>query len=157
VRKILSETRLEAAYLELELTEGVLMDDPEAMAAVLVELKDIGVRLAVDDFGTGYSSLSYLQRFPIDVLKIDQSFVHQRACISGQSTILNAMINIGRGLEYVVVAEGIETHEQRAYLQTQLCAEGQGYLFSRPLPAVDFACLLQAGVSNENFSCTPPR
>jgi diguanylate cyclase (GGDEF)-like protein/PAS domain S-box-containing protein len=148
VRRTLSETRLEAQYLELELTEGVLMDDAESTASVLQELKSMGVRLAVDDFGTGYSSLSYLRQFPIDVLKIDQSFVHQMTASPDDSTIVGAIINMGKSLKHLVVAEGIETQEQRAYLQTQSCAEGQGYLFSRPLGAAEFACLLQIGLAD---------
>jgi diguanylate cyclase (GGDEF)-like protein/PAS domain S-box-containing protein len=147
VRAILSETVLEARYLELELTEGVLMEDAESTASVLQELKMMGVHLAVDDFGTGYSSLSYLRQFPIDVLKIDQSFIHQITADPDDSTIVSAIINMGKSLKHLVVAEGIETREQRAYLQTQRCAEGQGYLFSRPLTAAQFAHLLQMGMA----------
>jgi diguanylate cyclase (GGDEF)-like protein/PAS domain S-box-containing protein len=147
VRAILSETGLEARYLELELTEGVLMDHAKSTAAVLRELKMMGVQLAVDDFGTGYSSLSYLRQFPIDVLKIDQSFVHQITADPDDSRIVSAIINMGKSLKHLVVAEGIETQLQRAYLQTQQCAEGQGYLFSRPLAADQFAHLLQTGIA----------
>jgi diguanylate cyclase (GGDEF)-like protein len=148
IQTILSETGLEAQYLELELTEGVLMDDAGSTAAVLQKLKRMGVRLAVDDFGTGYSSLSYLRQFPIDVLKIDQSFIHQMTADSHDSTIVGAIINMGKSLKHLVVAEGIETQEQRACLQTQSCAEGQGYLFSQPLAAAQFANLLQIGISD---------
>jgi diguanylate cyclase (GGDEF)-like protein/PAS domain S-box-containing protein len=147
VRAALSETGLEARYLELELTEGVLMEHAESTASVLRELKTMGVHLAVDDFGTGYSSLSYLRQFPIDVLKIDQSFIHQITSDPDDSEIVSAIINMARSLKHLVVAEGIETQEQRAYLQTQHCAEGQGYLFSRPLAAAQFAHLLQTGIS----------
>jgi len=147
VRTALSETGLEARYLGLELTEGVLMEDAESTAAVLQELKVMGVHLAVDDFGTGYSSLSYLRQFPIDVLKIDQSFVHQISADPDDSSIVSAIINMGKSLKQLVVAEGIETKEQREYLQTQSCAEGQGYLFSRPLAAAQFAQLLRMGIA----------
>ena len=147
VRTVLSETGLEARYLELELTEGVLMEDAETMVSVLQELKMMGVLLAVDDFGTGYSSLSYLRQFPIDVLKIDQSFVHQITSDPDDSTIVSAIINMGKSLKHLVVAEGIETREQRAYLQAQRCAEGQGYLFSAPLTAARFGHLLQRGMT----------
>jgi diguanylate cyclase (GGDEF)-like protein/PAS domain S-box-containing protein len=147
VRTVLSETGLEARYLELELTEGVLMEDAETMVSVLHELKMMGVLLAVDDFGTGYSSLSYLRLFPIDVLKIDQSFVQQITADSDDSTIVSAIINMGKSLKHTVVAEGIETREQRAYLQAQRCAEGQGYLFSAPLTAARFGHLLQRGMT----------
>ena len=147
VRAILLETGLAARYLELEVTEGVLMEDAESTDAVLQELKTMGVHLAVDDFGTGYSSLSYLRQFPIDVLKIDQSFVRQITTDLDDSSIVSAIIHMGKSLKHLVVAEGIETQEQRAYLQTQRCTEGQGYLFSRPLGAVQFAHLLQMGLT----------
>ena len=146
VRTILSETGLEAQYLELELTESVLMDDAASTECVLQELKSMGVFLAVDDFGTGYSSLSYLRRFPINVLKIDQSFVQQITADPNDSTLVSAIINMGQSLRYRVIAEGVETQQQRAYLRAQNCAEGQGYLFSRPLAAPQFANLLEAGV-----------
>jgi diguanylate cyclase (GGDEF)-like protein/PAS domain S-box-containing protein len=147
VRTILSETGLEARYLDLELTEGVLMEDVESSAAVLRELKMIGVHLAVDDFGTGYSSLSYLQEFPIDVLKIDKSFVHRITGDPYDSAIVSSIIDMGKNLKQLVIAEGIETQEQLAFLQAQHCAEGQGYLFSRPLAAAQFAHLLQVGLT----------
>jgi EAL domain-containing protein (putative c-di-GMP-specific phosphodiesterase class I) len=150
VRTILSETGFEACCLDLELTEGVLMDDAESTACVLKELKAMGVHLAVDDFGTGYSSLSYLQQFPIDVLKIDQSFVHQISADPNDSAIVRAIIDMGRNLKQRVIAEGIETREQLAFLQGRHCAEGQGYLFSRPLAAPQFAAL-QAGVTQAVF------
>jgi diguanylate cyclase (GGDEF)-like protein/PAS domain S-box-containing protein len=146
VRTILSETGLEARYLELELTEGVLMDEAAPTAAVLQELKTMGVHLAVDDFGTGYSSLSYLRQFPVDVLKIDQSFVHQITADVDDSSIVGAIINMGRSMKHLVIAEGIETEGQRNFLQSQHCAEGQGYLFSRPVAAAQFAHLLEVGL-----------
>src|SRR4029077_8867086 len=118
VRTTLSEIGLEAQYLGLELTEGVLMEDAESTATVLQELKAMGVHLAVDDFGTGYSSLSYLRQFPIDVLKIDQSFVNQISSDPNDSAIVSAIIDMGKNLKQRAVAEGIETQEQRAYLQT---------------------------------------
>jgi diguanylate cyclase (GGDEF)-like protein/PAS domain S-box-containing protein len=146
VRRILSETGLAARYLELELTEGVLMEDAESTAAVLQELKRMGMHLAVDDFGTGYSSLSYLRQFPIDVLKIDQSFVRQITADPEDSKIVSAIINMGKSLKQLVVAEGIETQEQLTFLQAGQCTEGQGYLFSRPVAAEQFAELLQMGL-----------
>jgi diguanylate cyclase (GGDEF)-like protein/PAS domain S-box-containing protein len=144
VGTVLAETGLEARYLELELTEGVLMEDAESMVSVLQELKAMGVHLAVDDFGTGYSSLSYLRQFPIDVLKIDQSFVQQITADPDDSTIVSAIINMAKSLKRVVVAEGVETQEQRDYLQAQRCAQGQGNLFSRPLAAARFARFITA-------------
>jgi diguanylate cyclase (GGDEF)-like protein/PAS domain S-box-containing protein len=147
VRSILSETRLQPRFLELELTEGVLMDHADSTASMLQELKEMGVRLAVDDFGTGYSSLSYLRQFPIDVLKIDKSFVHRMTANPDDSTIVGAIISMGKSLKHLVVAEGIETQLQRTSLHAQCCAEGQGYLFSRPLGAAQFASLLQIGLA----------
>ena len=157
VRTILSETGLEARYLELELTERVLMNDVEAMTSDLHELKMMGLHLALDDFGTGYSSLSCLRQFPIDVLKIDQSFVQEITGDPADSTIVNAIINIGKSLKHLVVAEGVETQEQRAYLQNQHCAEGQGYLFSLPLAAAQFTHLLQTGLTPVALPDRAPR
>ena len=137
---------MEAQYLELELTESVLMNNAASTERVLQELRMMGVFLTVDDFGTGYSSLSYLRQFPIHVLKIDQSFIHQITADPDDSMIVSAIINMGKSLKYRVIAEGIETQEQKVYLRTQQCAEGQGYLFSRPVAAEQFASLLQRGV-----------
>jgi diguanylate cyclase (GGDEF)-like protein/PAS domain S-box-containing protein len=144
----LLETGLEAQYLELELTEGVLMEHADSTAFVLQQLKMMGVNLIVDDFGTGYSSLSYLQQFPIDVLKIDQSFVHRITANLDESPIVSAIIDMGKNLKQRVIAEGIETQEQLTFLQAHHCAEGQGYLFSRPLAAAQFAHLLQMGLTD---------
>lgn len=147
VRTILSETGLGAAYLDLELTESVLMQHAESTASILQALKTMGVQLAVDDFGTGYSSLSYLRQFPIDVLKIDQSFVQQITANADDSTIVSAIIDMGRNLHQRVIAEGIETQEQLAFLRSRRCGEGQGYLFSPPVSATQFAHLLKVGVA----------
>src|SRR5450631_1436335 len=151
VQTILSDTGFEACCLDLELTEGGLMDDAESTASVLKELKAMGVHLAVDDFGTGYSSLSYLQQFPIDDLKIDQSFVRQISDDPNDSAIVTAIIDMGRNLKQCVIAEGIETQEQLTFLQARHCAEGQGYLFSRPLAAAQFAALLHTGIAETVF------
>ncbi len=146
VRTTLRETRLDPRYLELELTESVLMQNAGSSAPALVALKAIGVRLAIDDFGTGYSSLSYLQKFPIDTLKIDQSFVREITAGSlSHGTIVSAIINMGKTLKQRVVAEGIETGEQLAFLQRQHCGEGQGFHFSRPLSAEEFVTLRATG------------
>lgn len=147
VRAILEETGLPAHCLELELTESVLMHDAQTSDLVLHALKDMGVRLAIDDFGTGYSSLSYLKRFPIDVLKIDQSFVRDIATDSDDATIVSAMIGMGRNLKQRVVAEGVETPEQLEFLQGQHCSEGQGYLLGPPLAALECARMLRAGAA----------
>lgn len=140
----LREAGLPARHLELELTEGVLMSDTSASVATLQELSAMGVSIAVDDFGTGYSSLSYLRRFPIDVLKIDKTFVQDLGSGAGDSAIVHAIIALGASLNYRVIAEGIETPQQLALLSAQHCGEGQGFLFSRPLTADGLAALLRA-------------
>ena len=145
LRLILEETGLPPDSLELELTESILMHDVEASMTTLDALKAMGVKLAIDDFGTGYSSLSYLKRFPIDTLKIDQSFVRDIATDVDDATIVSAVIGMGRNLNHRVIAEGVETHEQFVFLSTRQCPEAQGFLFGRPVPAHDFVRLLVAG------------
>ena len=145
LRAILAKTGLEPCYLELELTEMYLMQDARSTAAVLKDLKDTGVQIALDDFGTGYSSLSYVKRFPIDTLKIDQSFVRDIATDADDASIVSAVISMGKSLHICVVAEGIETQEQLEFLQKHGCPFGQGYLFSPPLGASEFAQLLLHG------------
>ncbi|WP_291991876.1 EAL domain-containing protein [Candidatus Accumulibacter sp. ACC003] len=141
----LKESGLAARYLELELTESVLMHNSESSAAVFDALKTMGVTLAIDDFGTGYSSLRDLKRFAIGTLKIDQSLVREIASDADDASVVSAVIGMARNLKQRVIAEGIETPEQLAFLQTQRCDEGQGFQFSRPLCAEDFARLLLAG------------
>lgn len=145
---ILKESQLEPRYLEIELTESVLMQHTESMVSVLQALKDIGVKIAIDDFGTAYSSLSYLRQFPIDVVKVDQSFVHQITTDLDGTPIVSAMISMGRSLRYHVIAEGVETREQLTFLQAHRCGEGQGFYFSRPVVADQFAKLLETGMSD---------
>ena len=147
LRATLEVSRLEPRYLELELTESVLMRDAASADSVLHALADLGVKLAVDDFGTGYSSLSYLRQFPINTLKIDQSFVNQITSNPDDSTIVSAVISMGKSLKLRVVAEGVETAEQAAFLLAQHCDEGQGHFFGRPVGAEALAILLQTGVS----------
>jgi diguanylate cyclase (GGDEF)-like protein/PAS domain S-box-containing protein len=144
LRGILMDTGLDPRYLEIELTESVLVQDIESTMAVLHALKAIGVQLAIDDFGTGYSSLSYLCQFPIDTLKIDQSFVRDIATDTGDATIVSAVIGMGNSLKLRVSAEGVETREQLAFLQAEHCEEGQGFYFSPPVDAQAFAELLGA-------------
>jgi diguanylate cyclase (GGDEF)-like protein len=145
VFEILKETGLDPTLLELELTESVLMKRVEATGSILETLRAKGVRVAVDDFGTGYSSLSYLRKFPIDALKIDQSFVRQITTSPGETSIVAAIISMGRSLGLRVIAEGVETQEQLAFLQAQECEEAQGYYFNRPLPPGQFVELLETG------------
>ena len=146
VRAVLVETRLAAHYLELEITESVLMQDAKCSISILQQLKKMGITLSVDDFGTGYSSLSYLQRFPIDVLKIDQSFVRNIESAKDDGIIVSAIISMGNSLKLKVVAEGIETPNQLAFLKARHCEEGQGYFFSHPLTAEKFGKLLLKSV-----------
>jgi diguanylate cyclase (GGDEF)-like protein/PAS domain S-box-containing protein len=146
VRAILTETGLEPCCLQLEITESVLMCDAESSTVILQQLKNMGLQLAVDDFGTGYSSLSYLNQFPIDVLKIDQSFVQSIDSTNGNGIIVSAVIVMGKSLNQRVVAEGVEKQTQLAFLKARHCEEGQGYFFSRPLDAEQFAALLAAGI-----------
>jgi diguanylate cyclase (GGDEF)-like protein/PAS domain S-box-containing protein len=135
VTGVLTDTGLLPQHLELELTETFLMQDTSATATVLLALKRIGVHLALDDFGTGYSSLSYMRRFPIDTLKIDQSFVRDLTTDADDASIVSAVINMGHSLHMHVVAEGVETAEQAMMLREQACPEGQGYYFGRPVSA----------------------
>jgi len=145
VLAILEKTGLDPRLLELELTESVLMTRAESTEYILNALRATGVQLAVDDFGTGYSSLSYLRKFPIDALKIDQSFVRQITVAPDETTIVAAIISLGRSLKLTVIAEGVETQEQLAFLQAHECDEAQGYYFSRPVVPVQFTLLLEAG------------
>jgi EAL domain-containing protein (putative c-di-GMP-specific phosphodiesterase class I) len=147
LRCTLKDTGFDPCYLELELTETVLMQHAESTVSVLSALKSIGVRLAVDDFGTGYSSLSYLKQFPIDSLKIDRSFVHDIDSGTDDVPIIRAVITMAKSLKQRVVGEGVETQQQMKFLQAHSCDEGQGYYFSRPLEAAQFARLLEAGMA----------
>jgi diguanylate cyclase (GGDEF)-like protein len=143
---ILAETGLDPASLELELTESVLMKHAASTATILQTLRERGMRVAVDDFGTGYSSLSYLRKFPIDAVKIDQSFVRQISTAGDDTTIVKAVIGMARGLKLRVIAEGVETLEEVAFLRAYRCEEAQGYYFSRPVPPQQFAMLLRNGM-----------
>ena len=136
-----------ARCLELEVTESAVMQDPDKTVAILHELKQIGVLLSLDDFGTGYSSLNYLKRFPIDILKIDQSFVRDIITDPDSAAIAVTIISLAHSLRRRVVAEGVETEAQLDFLRRRRCDEMQGYYFSRPLPAEEFARLLQEGRS----------
>lgn len=133
VRDALNDSGLPASCLELEITEGALMDDVAQTQATLGALKSLGLRLAVDDFGTGYSSLAYLRRFPLDKLKIDQSFMHGVPSDQGNLEIVATIITLARSLNLTVIAEGVETREQHQALCQLACDQCQGYLFSRPL------------------------
>ena len=143
VCRVLQRTGLRAGCLELELTESTLVDDADTFILSLQRLKALGVRLSIDDFGTGYSSLSYLQRFSVDKLKVDRSFI-VRLNNSGQDrAIVDAIVQIARSLDLVVTAEGIEDGSVVQALVEMGCAQGQGYLFGKPQSAADFESLLQ--------------
>ncbi|MCP1497726.1 diguanylate cyclase (GGDEF)-like protein [Pseudomonas migulae] len=131
IERTLEQTGLDPALLELEITEGVLMQNIDVTVTSLNRLKALGVRLAIDDFGTGYSSLSYLRRFPIDVLKIDQSFIRGLSNDSNDAALVSAIISLGRSLKLNIIAEGVETLEQLNFLRAHQCEEGQGYFFSK--------------------------
>jgi diguanylate cyclase (GGDEF)-like protein/PAS domain S-box-containing protein len=146
VRAILAEIGLEARYLELELNETFLMQDLKSTATTLRALKDLGVQLTLDDFGTGLSSLSYLKRFPIDSLKIDQSFVRDLTIDPDDASIVSAAISMGKILNMLVVAEGVETREQFDFLRERRCPEAQGFYFSHPVVAGEFSQLLGRSV-----------
>ena len=143
IRQTLIDTELEARFLDLEITESMLMHDMDRTVATLMELSALGSALSVDDFGTGYSSLSYLKRFPIDVLKIDRSFVNDITGDPDDAAIATAIIAMAHSLGIKVVAEGVETQTQMEFLQQQHCDAMQGYLFSKPLPVHEFSKLLE--------------
>jgi diguanylate cyclase (GGDEF)-like protein len=145
VRSVLSDCALEPGLLELELTESTSMEDAGKSFSLLGQLKEIGIRLAIDDFGTGYSNLNYLKRFPVDRLKIDQSFVRDIERDPDDLAIARAVIGMAHGLRLSVVAEGVETEGQMNLLANLGCDLVQGYLFSRPVKAAEFAALLTAG------------
>jgi diguanylate cyclase (GGDEF)-like protein/PAS domain S-box-containing protein len=151
---ILMDTRCDPRMLEVELTESVLMRQADAAALTLEALQARGVRVAIDDFGTGYSSLSYLEKFRIDTLKIDQSFVRQITTGGGGTHIVSAVIAMAQNLELRVVAEGVETLEELAFLRARSCDEGQGYYFSRPLPPDQVFAWMTSGHAQARFS--PP-
>lgn len=145
IRTVLKETGLTASALELEITESIAMKDVDFSGEILTELSADGIHISIDDFGTGSSSLRYLKRFPIDILKIDQTFVRDLTTDFSDAAITAAMITMAHSLELKVIAEGVETEEQLEFLRFRRCDEIQGYLFSRPVPAEAFTKLLQEG------------
>jgi diguanylate cyclase (GGDEF)-like protein/PAS domain S-box-containing protein len=147
VGEILAQTGLDSRFLELELTETFLVQDSTATLAVLQDLKQLGLKLALDDFGTGYSSLHHLKRFPIDTLKIDRSFVRTVTTNADDASIVCAMISMGKNLHMRVVAEGVETPEQLAFLRDRQCPFGQGYYFSQPMTGQVCTRLLRRGIA----------
>jgi diguanylate cyclase (GGDEF)-like protein/PAS domain S-box-containing protein len=145
VKRILAETGLSGDYLEFEITETVIMQNPEFAVGILSQLRDLGIHISIDDFGTGYSSLAHLKRFSINTLKIDRTFVRDIEVNSTDAAITTAIISMGNSLNLKVIAEGVETAGQFAMLRERQCDEMQGYLFSRPLPADQIAEFLRGG------------
>ena len=135
---MLEETGLPPAYFEIEITESAVMENIERAIGILKQLRNLGIRLAIDDFGTGYSSLNYLARFPVQTVKIDQTFV--RRCLNSPSdtAIVNAIITLAHAMDMTVLAEGVETREQLAFLCGAGCDAIQGFLFGHPIPLVEF-------------------
>ena len=138
IDRIVADTGVNPAYLKLEITESAIMDNAEAAIAVTRELRRRGIQISIDDFGTGYSSLGYLHRFPVDTLKIDRSFVAQMEAHRPDYHVVDTIVALGQKLQISVTAEGIEMPQQLEWLKQLGCQYGQGYLFSRPLPAEDF-------------------
>jgi diguanylate cyclase (GGDEF)-like protein len=145
VGAVLAESGLAPDSLEIEVTESSVMTDVDEAIATMKELKAMGVAMSIDDFGTGYSSLAYLKRFPVDVLKIDRSFVHDVASDPDNAAMVKAIIALARGLRMRVIAEGVETRAQLDYLRVQGCDLVQGYLYSRALPVTEFEQFLGGG------------
>jgi len=152
VKRILTETGLEPSYLELELTESLIMEHAETTITTLAELKAVGLQLAIDDFGTGYSSLSYLKRFPINTLKIDKSLVKDIDKDPDSAAIVKAIIAMAHNLNLAVIAEGVETEQQLAFLRKYGCDQVQGYLFCRPLSPDALIQFLQEGQHLNNVT-----
>jgi diguanylate cyclase (GGDEF)-like protein len=148
VAAILEESGLEPRYLELEITESTLMEDPQRTVALLGELRAMGIAVALDDFGTAYSSLGHLRQFPLDYMKIDQSFVRGIPAREGDAAIAKTIISLSKLLKLPVIAEGVETPEQLAFLEAHGCEEYQGYYFSRPLPASEAEKLLRSNLTD---------
>jgi diguanylate cyclase len=143
VRSALTDAGVTARYLEIELTESAVMTHPEESVEILERLSRMGVVVSVDDFGTGYSSMSYLQRFPIDKLKIDRTFISDVTSSNDDASIVSAIVSLGHTLNLKVIAEGVETPEQLEFLQMLGCDQYQGYHYSRPMPAAEFAELIR--------------
>ena len=144
LKQILEETNFDPHYLELEITEGIMMDNVQEKIKILHQFRAMGIKLSIDDFGTGYSSLSYLKNLPVDTLKIDRAFIEYIAHNEQDQAIVTSLINLSHSLKLVVIAEGAETKEQVDLLRTFGCNQVQGYFFHKPLPAEDIETLLRA-------------
>jgi len=138
VANVIQEYEVNPKYITFEITESMIMADTENMLTKLRELKNLGIKLSVDDFGTGYSSLRYLNRFPLDALKIDRSFVKDLPKSTDASAIVNAILALAKALKLITIAEGVETSQQLAFLRNTTCNAVQGYYFAKPLSVADF-------------------
>jgi diguanylate cyclase (GGDEF)-like protein len=156
VMQILAETGLEPQYLEFELTESSIMGDTNESVCKLLRLKEMGISISVDDFGTGYSSLSYLKHLPIDTIKIDRSFIRDITNDPDDAAIVDAIIAMANSLNLTVIAEGVETVEQLKFLQQRTCQQAQGYYFSRPLEAPQFAAFISEGIQKGSITVSSP-
>ena len=145
IKKLLSKTSCKAEWIELEVTEGFVLKNPEVAIENLSNLRDMGIDIAIDDFGTGYSSLSYLKKLPLTKLKIDQSFVRDIETDMDDKAIVKSIIALSKGLNLLTIAEGVESESQKEFLIKEGCDEMQGYLYSRPIPAQEYEkAILQA-------------
>jgi EAL domain-containing protein (putative c-di-GMP-specific phosphodiesterase class I) len=157
IGRIVTEARIDPRLLEFELTESILMTDAESAVETLRQIKARGIRLALDDFGTGYSSLSYLKRFPLDALKIDRAFIRDVTENPDDVSIVVAIINLARSLQLHVIAEGVETQEQLAFLRRHGCDEAQGYYIARPMDVAAISRLLGADAGGRSGDPIRPR
>jgi EAL domain-containing protein (putative c-di-GMP-specific phosphodiesterase class I) len=143
IRTLVASTGVDPSLIELEITESQLMQEPDHAIRLMRSLHESGIRIAIDDFGTGYSSLSYLTRFPVSSLKIDRSFVAGALSDQADAAIVRTIIEMAHTLGFVVVAEGVETQEQAAFLRSLGCEQAQGYFFAKPKPAAEFIALIK--------------
>jgi EAL domain-containing protein (putative c-di-GMP-specific phosphodiesterase class I) len=156
IGRIVTDSRIDPRLLEFELTESILMTDAESAVETLQQIKDRGIRLSLDDFGTGYSSLSYLKRFPLDALKIDRAFIRDVTENPDDVSIVVAIINLARSLRLKVIAEGVETQEQLAFLRRHGCDEAQGYYIARPMHVDALSAVLGANLGARTLSTLIP-
>jgi diguanylate cyclase (GGDEF)-like protein len=157
VARTIAQSGLTPDCLELEITESLVMDNPESAAETLHKLKNMGISLSIDDFGTGFSSLAYLKRFPIDCIKIDRSFIKDIPTEADDMAITRGIIALGHSLRLKIIAEGVETKEQQDFLRSNGCDEMQGFLFSKPLPAEQVTALLKSHSHKQNLNVVEPR
>jgi EAL domain-containing protein (putative c-di-GMP-specific phosphodiesterase class I) len=157
VARTIAQSGLTPDCLELEITESLVMTNPEHATETLHKLKAMGITLSIDDFGTGYSSLAYLKRFPIDCVKIDRSFIKDIPAEADDMAITKGIIALGHSLRLKVIAEGVETKEQQDFLRSNGCDEMQGFLFSKPLPAEEVTALLKSHSQKPNLNVVEPR